>query len=102
MISNRALALTATPSSKVISNNLKAIYKVREAFIASENSEKMRRALAHNIRTSGDILQETMFTSNMQTAENGMAQRQYYSKIGSNFSSKMEVLTSESTLVDLS
>ena len=43
-----------------------------------------------------------MFTSNMQTAENGMAQRQYYSKIGSNFSSKMEVLTSESTLVDLS
>ena len=55
MISNRALTLTATPSSKVISNNLKAIYKVREAFIASENSEKMRRALAHNIRTSGDI-----------------------------------------------
>ena len=53
MISNRAPALTAKPSSKVISNNLKAKHKAREAFIASENSEKIRRALAQNIRTSG-------------------------------------------------
>ena len=27
----------------------------REGFIAGKNSEKIRRALAHNIRTSGDI-----------------------------------------------
>ena len=55
VMSNRAPALTATPSSKVISNNLKAIHKARQAFTASENTEKIRRALAHNIRTSGDI-----------------------------------------------
>ena len=55
MMSKRAPALTATPSSKIICNNLKAIHKAREAFIASENSEKISRALAHNVRTSGDI-----------------------------------------------
>ena len=74
------------PSSKVISNNLKAMHKAREVSTASENSEKIKRARAHNIRTSGDIryitgelniLQGTMFTSNVQTAENSMAQRQY-------------------------
>ena len=55
MMSNRVRALTAAPSSKIISNNLKAIHKAREAFIASGNSEKIRRDLAHDIRTSGDI-----------------------------------------------
>ena len=55
MMSNSVVALTATSSSKVIPNNLKAIHKAREAFIASENSEKIKRASAHNIRTSGDI-----------------------------------------------
>ena len=35
--------------------NLEALHKVREAFIASENSEKLGRALSHNVRTSGDI-----------------------------------------------
>ena len=34
---------------------MKAIHKAREAFIASGNSEKIRRDLAHDIRTSGDI-----------------------------------------------
>ena len=71
MMSNRATALTATPSKVIICINLKAIHKVMEAFTPNENSQKIRRALAHNIRTSGD--QETMFTSNVQTAENGMA-----------------------------
>ena len=55
MMSNSVVALTATSSSKVIPNNLKAIHKAREGFIASENSEKIKRASAHNIRTSGDI-----------------------------------------------
>ena len=38
-MSNRKSALPATPSTKVISNNLKEIHKACEAFIASENSE---------------------------------------------------------------
>ena len=32
--------------------NLEAIHRAREAFIASENSEKLRRTLSCNIRTS--------------------------------------------------
>ena len=41
--------------------NLEELHKAREAFIASENSEKLKRALSHNIKTSGDIslLQKT-------------------------------------------
>ena len=35
--------------------NLETLHKAREAFIASENSEKLRIALSHNIQTSGDI-----------------------------------------------
>ena len=76
-MSNTVLAFTATFSSKVISNSFKDIHKAREALIANENFEKIRTAPAHNIRTSGDlnyILQETMFTLNVQTAENGMIQ----------------------------
>ena len=51
----KALVLTFTPRNQVICKNLKAIQKARETFIASENSEKLRRALSHNTRTSGDI-----------------------------------------------
>ena len=43
-----------------------------------------------------------MFTSHVQIAENGMAQRQYKGKMGNKFPSKTEALTSESTPVDFS
>ena len=48
-------ALTAKPTSKILAKNLEALHKARESFIACENSERIRRALSHNIRTSGDI-----------------------------------------------
>ena len=48
-------ALTAKASSKLIADNLNALHSAREAFIQSEHSERIRRALSHNIRTSGDI-----------------------------------------------
>ena len=51
----KAPALTSTPTNKIIYKNLQAIQKAREAFITSKNSEKLRHALSHNIRTSGDI-----------------------------------------------
>ena len=51
----KAPTLTSTPTNKIIYKNLKAIQKAREAFIPSENSEKLRRALSHNIQTSGDV-----------------------------------------------
>ena len=44
---------------RVVSSNLDAIYKARQAFIANENSEKIRRALSRNIRTSGEIKHTT-------------------------------------------
>ena len=75
-MSNRALVLTATPSSKVISNNLKAIHKASKAFITSENLERSGELLYITLEPQEilNTLQETMFTSNEQRAENRMAQ----------------------------
>ena len=42
-----------TQHSKIISDHLN-IHKAQEAFIKSENSEKIRRALRHNISISDD------------------------------------------------
>ena len=44
-----------TPFSEVLQDNLNALYSARRAFISSENDEKIRRALCHNIRTSGNV-----------------------------------------------
>lgn len=52
---NQVSALTVTFSSKIVPSNLQTLHKAIEVFIASENSEKIRRALAYIIRTSGDI-----------------------------------------------
>ena len=46
-------ALHSETSSEIIRKNLNALHKAREAFISSENSERLKRALRHNIRTSG-------------------------------------------------
>ena len=48
-------ALTPVATSKILADNLTVLHRAREAFIQSESSEKLRRALNHNIRTSGDI-----------------------------------------------
>ena len=40
---------------RIIRENLNALHGARQAYIASENSEKIKRALAHQVRTSGDI-----------------------------------------------
>ena len=48
-------ALSNRPSSEILKDNLNALHMAREAFIQSENSEKIRRALSHPVRTSGDI-----------------------------------------------
>ena len=51
-LSDKVLALTNKPVSKVISQNLEALHKAREAFTATENSERIRGALSHNMRTT--------------------------------------------------
>ena len=47
-------ALSMIQHSKIISDHLNIIHKAREAFIMNENSEKIRKTLRHNIRTSND------------------------------------------------
>ena len=54
-LSDKLLALTNKPVSKVISQNLEALHKAGEAFIAAENSERIRRALSHNIHTTCEV-----------------------------------------------
>ena len=52
---DRPPAFETIDSSNILTNNLVALHKARQAFIASESSEKLRRALRHNVRTTGDI-----------------------------------------------
>ena len=51
-------ALVSTTSSDIIRNNLNAIHKARENFIKAESSEKIRRALSHNVRTFNEEIYE--------------------------------------------
>ena len=48
-------AFDGVTSEKILRDNLNALYANRTAFTASESSEKIRRALNHNVRTSSDI-----------------------------------------------
>ena len=70
-LSDKLPALTNKRVSKVISQNLEVLHKVREAFIAVENSERIRRALSHN------ILVVTKSILNVLIVESGMALQQY-------------------------
>ena len=54
-MSDNTPALTMKSPSKVLKENLDAIHKARNAFIACENDERIRRALTHNIRTTQEI-----------------------------------------------
>ena len=54
IFNNKPPAFTPSNTNKILTDNLIALHKAREAFISSENSEKIRRALSNNIRTSGD------------------------------------------------
>ena len=49
-------AITSTNHGEFLRHYLTNIHKSRKAFIMNENSEKIRRALWHNIRTSNDSI----------------------------------------------
>ena len=55
VLNDQLPALSNRPTSSIIKQNLDALHKAREAFTQAENSEKIKRALTHNVRTSGDI-----------------------------------------------
>ena len=48
-------ALTSKLRNKIIAKNLQALHQAREAYVSSENSEMIRRAISYNICTSHDI-----------------------------------------------
>ena len=47
---NKPPAMEEIPTSHIVRDNLNAISAARKAFIEAENSEKIKRALRHNIR----------------------------------------------------
>ena len=47
-------ALDDVTSTMIIKDNLDYLHKARQAFIASESSEKIRHALRYNVHASGD------------------------------------------------
>ena len=55
VLTDRPPAFYEETSTDIIRENLNALHKAREAFIRSESSEKVRRALRHNVRTSADV-----------------------------------------------
>ena len=51
---NEPPALIQHNNSKIITGNLAALHKGRQAFISSKSSEKIQRDLNNNVQTSGD------------------------------------------------
>ena len=54
ILDNDLPALEEKPFTLTVANNLNVMHKSREAFIKVESSEKIKRALKHNIRTTND------------------------------------------------
>ena len=54
LLNNKLPAYGSNPPSAIIRQNLNAFYIARNAFIQSENSERLCRAMAHNIQHSND------------------------------------------------
>ena len=52
---NKPPALSETSYSKYLEDHLEALRKARSAFIHTESSARIKRALSHNIRSSGDV-----------------------------------------------
>lgn len=55
IFTDKPSAYTSADTSKFLGENLSGFYEIGLAFIASKSSEKSRRALNNNIRTSGDL-----------------------------------------------
>ena len=54
MLHDKPPALEGQTCSEVVVDNLNAMHAARKAFVENESNEKIRRALRHNIHTSGD------------------------------------------------
>ena len=59
-----APGITTTSRNKIITRNLQALHKAREAFIASENYEKLKRASGDTKYLTGDTIYFKRINSN--------------------------------------
>ena len=55
VLNNKLPALEEILSTEIISANLKAMQEARKAFLDSESSEKLKKALRHNTRTCNNV-----------------------------------------------
>ncbi|XP_066911985.1 uncharacterized protein [Clytia hemisphaerica] len=55
VLTDKLPALEGKTTSEVVRDNLNAMHSARKAFVASEASEKIRRALRHNVGSSVDV-----------------------------------------------
>ena len=55
VVNSKPPALCKDNITVTVEKNLRAMHAARESFIRAESSEKIKRALRHNIRTSNDI-----------------------------------------------
>lgn len=57
VLTDKAPALHGTTVSEIFAKHLNVLHSSRKAFIQAEASEKIRRALRHKIRSSGEVYQ---------------------------------------------
>ena len=59
VLNDKLPALNGVTASEQVARNLKAKHEARKAFIENESSEKLRRALRHNVRESSTAIFES-------------------------------------------
>ena len=66
-------ALSRIDYPKILRQNLNALHAAKKAYIASENDERLQRALPHNVRTSSEqsFSQGTRYSTRETTANCG-------------------------------
>ena len=55
LLSDRPPALTQESASETVRRNLEILHSARKAFLESEHSTRLRRAISNNVRSSGDV-----------------------------------------------
>ena len=59
VLEDKLPALEASTCSEIVAKNLNALHFARQQFIQKESSDRLRRALHHNVRTYSDITYST-------------------------------------------
>ena len=47
--------MSSPTTNKILIDNVTALHKAKEAYVASKSMKKIHRVLNHNVRTSGEI-----------------------------------------------